>query len=90
MLDIQPAAMAPALIELIGGAAADCGASHVALPSGAGHDAMVLSRHIPSAMLFVPSIGGRSHHVSENTADADIVRGAEVLLRAVERFIAAA
>jgi N-carbamoyl-L-amino-acid hydrolase len=41
-------------------------------------------------MLFVPSIGGRSHHVSENTADADIVRGAEVLLRAVERFIAAA
>jgi N-carbamoyl-L-amino-acid hydrolase len=90
MLDIKPAAMAPALIGLLGAAADDCGASHVTLPSGAGHDAMVLSRHIPSAMLFVPSIGGRSHHVAENTSDADIVRGAQVLLRAVERFIAQA
>jgi N-carbamoyl-L-amino-acid hydrolase len=87
-LDIAPAAMAPELMELIDAAAAGCGASHVRLPSGAGHDAMVLSRHIPSAMLFVPSIGGRSHHVSENTSDADIVRGAQVLLRAIEGFIA--
>jgi len=87
MLDIKPAAMASSLIDLLGAAAGELGASHVALPSGAGHDAMVLSRHIPSAMLFVPSIGGRSHHVSENTRDADIVRGAQVLLRAVERFM---
>jgi len=89
MLDIKPAAMAPSLIDLLGEAAGELGASHVALPSGAGHDAMVLSRHVPSAMLFVPSIGGRSHHVSENTRDADIVRGAQVLLRAVDRFMQA-
>ena len=48
----------------------------------------MLSRYVPSVMMFVPSIGGRSHHISENTSDADIVRGAQVLLRAVERFIA--
>lgn len=90
MLDMKPAAMAPSLVDLIRKAADDLGASSVALPSGAGHDAQVLSRYVPSVMLFVPSIGGRSHHVSENTADADIVRGAEVMLRAVECFIAEA
>jgi len=88
MLDMKPAVMAPALVDLIRKSAVDLGASSVALPSGAGHDAQVLSRYVPSVMLFVPSIGGRSHHISENTGDADIVRGAQVLLRTVERFIA--
>jgi beta-ureidopropionase / N-carbamoyl-L-amino-acid hydrolase len=69
---------------LIAQAAQELGASTMSLPSGAGHDAMVLSRHVPSAMLFVPSIGGRSHHVSEDTSEADIVLGARVLLRVVE------
>jgi N-carbamoyl-L-amino-acid hydrolase len=47
---------------------------------------------MPAGMLFVPSIGGISHHWTENTADADIVTGAEVfvetcrlLLRRAER-----
>jgi len=88
MLDMKPAVMAPALVDLLRASASELGASSVALPSGAGHDAQVMSRHVPSVMLFVPSIGGRSHHIAENTSDADIVRGAQVLLRAVERFIA--
>jgi N-carbamoyl-L-amino-acid hydrolase len=88
MLDMKPAVMAPELVELVRTSAGELGASSVALPSGAGHDAQVLSRHVPSVMLFVPSIGGRSHHIAENTNDADIVRGAQVLLRAVERVIA--
>jgi N-carbamoyl-L-amino-acid hydrolase len=50
----------------------------VRMPSAAGHDAQVLSTVMPAAMLFVPSIGGISHHWTENTADADIVAGAEV------------
>jgi len=86
--DTPPAIMTPALVDLVERAAVELGATHRRMPSGAGHDAMVLSRYLPSAMLFVPSIGGRSHHVSENTADADIVRGAEVLLRAVTLFAA--
>jgi pyridoxine 5-phosphate synthase len=64
-------------------AAAELGAPSLALPSGAGHDAMVLARYLPSAMMFIPSIGGRSHHISEDTSEADIVLGAQVLLRAV-------
>ena len=35
------------------------------MPSGAAHDAQVMAPHIPSAMMFVPSIGGISHHWSE-------------------------
>ena len=52
----------------------------VRLPSGAGHDAQVLATIMPAGMLFVPSIGGISHHWSENTDDADIVTGAQVFV----------
>ena len=58
-------------------------------PSGAGHDAQVLATIMPAGMLFVPSIGGISHHWSENTADADIVTGAEVFVDACRRLLAA-
>jgi len=83
-----PSAMDPKLAGLIERAAAELGISHVTLPSGAGHDAMIMARHLPAAMLFVPSIGGRSHHISEDTSEADIIMGAEVMLRAVELLIA--
>jgi len=56
---------------------------HQRMPSGAGHDAQQLARVMPAAMLFVPSIGGISHHWSENTSDQDIVLGCQVLASAV-------
>jgi beta-ureidopropionase / N-carbamoyl-L-amino-acid hydrolase len=62
----------------------------VFMPSGAGHDAMVIGRFIPAAMLFIPSIGGRSHDITEDTAEADIVFGCEVLADAVENMRARA
>ncbi len=49
------------------------------MPSGAGHDAQILARVMPAGMLFVPSIGGISHHVNEDTREDDIVLGCEVL-----------
>ena len=58
------------------------------MPSGAGHDAQVLSRMLPSAMLFVPSIGGISHHYAENTLDEDIVLGCQVFADAAEAILA--
>ncbi len=58
------------------------------MPSGAGHDAMVLAKHVPAAMMFIPSIAGRSHHVAENTLDDDIVLGCRVLARTVETLLA--
>ena len=58
------------------------------MPSGAGHDAQVLATVMPAGMLFVPSIDGISHHWSENTTDADIVRGAEVFVETCRRLLA--
>jgi len=58
------------------------------MPSGAGHDAQVLASIMPAGMLFVPSIGGISHHWTENTADADIVTGAQVFVETCRRLLA--
>jgi N-carbamoyl-L-amino-acid hydrolase len=49
--------------------------------SGAGHDAAYLSQVTPTAMIFVPSIGGRSHVEVENTRWEDCEAGANVLLQ---------
>jgi N-carbamoyl-L-amino-acid hydrolase len=78
--------MTPELQQLVEAGAAECGAAAMRMPSGAGHDAMVLGHHLPSAMLFIPSIGGRSHDVTENSDDEDIILGCEVLAAVVERL----
>ncbi len=80
---IPPTAMADHLGAAIAAAAAARGEAPVRLPSGAGHDAMVVARFLPAAMMFIPSIGGISHDVRENTSDADIIFGCEVLADAV-------
>jgi allantoate deiminase len=49
--------------------------------SGAGHDAMILAPHVPSAMLFVRSPGGISHHPDESVVGADVEAAIEVGLR---------
>ena len=59
----------------------------IRMPSGAGHDAQVLATIMPAGMLFVPSIGGISHHWNENTDDADIVTGAQVFVDACRRLL---
>jgi beta-ureidopropionase / N-carbamoyl-L-amino-acid hydrolase len=63
------------------------GGRSLRMPSGAGHDAQILATVMPAGMLFVPSIGGISHHWTENTADADIVTGAEVFVDACRRLL---
>ncbi len=87
-LDIAPSRMDPALGTRIEEAAKARGAPYMYMPSGAGHDAMIASRHMPSAMLFVPSIGGRSHTLVEDTDEADIILGCQVLADAVTRILA--
>ena len=63
---------------------------HMRLPSAAGHDAAVLSYRMPAGMLFIPSLGGISHHWSEDTKEEDIVLGAQVFADAAERILHAA
>ena len=60
---------------------------HQRMPSGAGHDAQMLAKVMPAAMLFVPSIGGISHHWSEDTSDEDIVIGGAVMVDAARALL---
>jgi N-carbamoyl-L-amino-acid hydrolase len=62
---------------------------HMRLPSAAGHDAAVLSYWMPAGMLFIPSLGGISHHWSEDSKEEDIVLGARVFADAAERILRA-
>jgi N-carbamoyl-L-amino-acid hydrolase len=57
------------------------------MPSGAGHDAQMMQRICPTAMIFVPSVAGLSHNVKEHTEAADLVAGAEVLLNLVLELV---
>jgi N-carbamoyl-L-amino-acid hydrolase len=59
------------------------------MPSGAGHDAQYIAKRMPAAMLFVPSIGGISHHWAEDTREEDLALGCQVLADAAERFLKA-
>jgi beta-ureidopropionase / N-carbamoyl-L-amino-acid hydrolase len=81
--------LTPKIADAFEAAARDLGVGAMRLSSGAGHDAMMLARRVPTGMLFVPSIGGRSHDPSENTLVSDIITGAQVMARAVDRLLAA-
>jgi beta-ureidopropionase / N-carbamoyl-L-amino-acid hydrolase len=84
-----PALMDARFQDAIEAASVACaGGRSIRLPSGAGHDAQVLATVMPSGMLFVPSIGGISHHWTENTDDADIVTGAQVFVESCRRLLA--
>jgi N-carbamoyl-L-amino-acid hydrolase len=52
--------------------------AHLRMPSGAGHDAQIVSHRLRAGMMFIPSNNGVSHHWSEDTGEADIVLGAQV------------
>jgi beta-ureidopropionase / N-carbamoyl-L-amino-acid hydrolase len=83
-----PAMMDAAFQDAIEAASvAFAGGRSIRMPSGAGHDAQVLATIMPAGMLFVPSIGGISHHWSENTDDADIVTGAQVFVDVCRRLL---
>jgi N-carbamoyl-L-amino-acid hydrolase len=55
--------------------------------SGALHDAVPVSRILPTAMVFVPSIGGKSHCFEEDTKQDDLVQGCTVLGSAVAELL---
>ena len=85
-----PAAMDPGFQALIEAAAErHAPGLHLRMPSGAGHDAQILSRRMRSAMMFVPSLKGISHHWSEDTAEEDIVLGAQIFADAAAAILKA-
>ena len=82
-VDAKPVRFDRGMVELVERKTKELGLSYKVMHSGAGHDAQFMSHVCPTAMIFVPSIGGRSHCPEERTLKADCVNGANVLLRCV-------
>ncbi len=78
-----PAVATPEIQAMIQQAAAGMGFKTMRLPSGAGHDAQMMARLAPMAMIFVPSTGGISHSPKESTPWQDCANGANVLLQTI-------
>jgi hydantoinase/carbamoylase family amidase len=71
------------LREAVADAIAVIGEPAIDLPSGAGHDAMCVASVAPVAMIFVPSVGGRSHVGNEFTRPEDLQLGVTALTRSI-------
>ncbi|MNO69545.1 N-carbamoyl-L-amino acid hydrolase [compost metagenome] len=85
LVRFQPVTFDAELAREIESSARRLGFSHRRMTSGAGHDAQMIARIAPAAMIFVPSRGGISHNPREHTDDDQLLKGAEVLLDVVVR-----
>jgi allantoate deiminase len=82
----EAVACSPALTAELEAAVADAGVRLARLPSGAGHDAAVMSRLCEVAMLFVRCAGGISHNPAEAVAAEDVAVAIDVTGRLLDRL----
>lgn len=73
----------PAICERLETSVQTLGYSYKTMASGAGHDAQFVASFLPSAMVFVPSVNGKSHCEEELTSYEDCEKGINVLLDTV-------
>lgn len=78
-MDEDPVPMDPELVATIEQVAEDSGANYRMMHSGAGHDSQIIAPHVPTGMLFVPSVKGISHNPAEYTEAADLKAGIDML-----------
>ncbi|MFB8524833.1 hydantoinase/carbamoylase family amidase [Enterococcus faecalis] len=78
-MDEAPVPMNQAIVEVIEQKAKEGKYQYRMMHSGAGHDSQIIAPHYPTAMIFVPSIGGISHNPAEATAFPDLVEGVKLL-----------
>jgi beta-ureidopropionase / N-carbamoyl-L-amino-acid hydrolase len=78
-----PVKFADECVAAVGKAAEELGFSNRAIISGAGHDAVYLSRVAPTGMIFVPCKDGISHNEIEDAKQDELAAGCDVLLRAI-------
>jgi allantoate deiminase len=77
---------APALQQAFADSISALGHRPIRLPSGAGHDAQMMAKLCPSAMLFVRCKGGISHNPAEYTSPPDMGRAIAALIHFIENF----
>ena len=80
----DPIALDSRICDMVQAIAARRGASHVRLPSGAGHDCLVLAPLVATGLIFVPSQNGISHSPDEFTTEAHCALGVEVMAEVIE------
>lgn len=73
----------PDCVVLVEQAARDLGYTSRKIISGAGHDAVYVARHVPTAMIFTPCKDGLSHNEAESIQPEEAEAGAQVLLQAI-------
>jgi N-carbamoyl-L-amino-acid hydrolase len=78
-----PTPFDPDLARRVRESATAQGYPHQDIISGAGHDAVYMARVAPTAMIFVPCVGGISHNEIEDAKPEDLTAGCNVLLNAV-------
>jgi allantoate deiminase len=85
-LDQPAVAMDSALTQMLERAVGNSGHPIHRMASGAGHDAMIVARRMPAAMLFLRSPGGISHHPDETVLEEDAAAALEVGMRFLEQL----
>ena len=73
----------PACVKAVADAVEALDYRHQRIVSGAGHDAIHIAKHCPTAMIFIPCVNGLSHNEAEDALPEDVTRGADVLLHAM-------
>ncbi len=84
--EVEPVSCDAEVLATLASAADGLGVSTHRMTSGAAHDAQIIARIAPVGMVFVPSVGGRSHSPAEWTHWEDVVTGASLLLEAALRL----
>lgn len=78
-MDELPIPMDQTIVDVIESQAEKGNYKYRMMHSGAGHDSQIIAPHYPTAMIFVPSIGGISHNPAENTNIEDLIEGIKIL-----------
>jgi hydantoinase/carbamoylase family amidase len=84
---LDPLQLDPELVDVVERAARAEGASTMRMPSGAGHDAMLVGRRAPAAMIFVPSRAGVSHSPEEYSSPAHVELGMRVVAGSLRQLL---
>ena len=84
--DESPTLLHGDAIASIRAACESLGFSYAVMPSGAGHDAMNMTRLCPTGLLFIPSREGLSHHPDEYTSIDSLAEGAMVLGKVIRQW----
>ncbi|MGE3909049.1 MAG: Zn-dependent hydrolase, partial [Chloroflexota bacterium] len=86
IMDHHPVPMHPEIRAQIEASIQSLRLEYLVMPSGAGHDSEILAPRVPTAMLFVPSRGGKSHTPEEYTPVEQVVPGVQALAGTLHRL----